>query len=64
MKVLNYEVYEIGSTIKDKGKASLVDLERLLPIHLLNVVLIESENQAKIFKLEMISGNAFYKIWK
>lgn len=60
----NYEIYEIGSceNDKEKGKAGLIEFERLLPNYLQSV--IYEEREAKIFTLKMISKNTVYKIWK
>lgn len=58
----NYEIYEVGTNQKDNGKACLIDFERLLPPYLYSVVY--QEQNTKPFKLEMISKNTIYKIWK
>lgn len=58
----NYEIYEIGSKVKEKGKADLIEFERLLPPYL--HLTVSKNKHTKPFKLEMIKGLTVYKVWR
>ena len=57
----NYEIYNILKKDRDKGKASLIEFERLLPPHLHS--LVYHEQKTKFFQLVLIINNTVYKIW-